>query len=316
MIYDEYLSTGEAAQILNISRSTVSRGFDQGILQGKKNPITGERLISRESIIAFMKQHNLPLDASIIGKKKILIGSSDEKFISFIQKALATDQRLRVEAVNFGSDVLLQQAKERPDLLIIDDDLTDIPGSEVIKSLRRTELPGGSKILCGMKSQKIKPGVETGADDSFAKDGTERLELLEKIYRLLDIPQELPKETASFQHLRRWPRLTINLPAEIGVYAQRSPLKRETGKAIMENISLGGAYLSQIQLDQGRLPGEPFRLLLQVNRSPLENMRVHCKIIRLQSNGSLSVGLQFVKLSKSSRAMIESIYRGAGVAER
>ncbi len=90
-----------------------------------------------------------------------------KKFISFIQKALATDQRLRVEAVNFGSDVLLQQAKEKPDLLIIDDDLTDIPGSEVIKSLRRTELPGGSKILCGMKSQRSNRGLKRGPTIPF-----------------------------------------------------------------------------------------------------------------------------------------------------
>lgn len=313
MIYDEFLSTGEASRVLNISRSTVSRGFDQGTLQGKKNPITGERLISRESIIAFMKQYDLPLDASIIGKKRIMIGSSEEKFISFVQKALSSDQRLHVETVNFGGDVLLQQAKEKPDLLIVDDDLSDIPGADVIKSLRRGEQPSESKILCGMKSQKMKQGADPGADESFAKDGTERIEFMQKVYRLLDIPEELPKETLSFQHLRQWPRLAVNLPAEIGVYSLRSPLKREPGKGVMANVSMGGAYLSQMHMDQTKLPGEPFRLLLQVSRSPLENMRVHCKVIRLQSNGSLSVGLQFVKLSKTTRSAIESIYRGAGV---
>lgn len=316
MIYDEFLSTGEAARVLNISRSTVSRSFDQGILQGKKNPITGERLISRESIISFMRQYDLPLDAAIIGKKRVLVGSSDERFISFVQKSLASDQRLHLETVHFGSDVLLQQAKEKPDLLIIDDELPDIPGADVIKSLRRTEPAAASKILFGMKGQKIKQGVDLEADEAFSKDGPERIEFTQKVYRLLDIPEELPKETTTFQHIRRWPRLAVNLPVEVGVYSMRAPLKRESGKAVMENVSFGGAYLSQLQMDQSKLPGEPFRLLLQVKRSPLENMRVHCKVIRLQSNGSISVGLQFIKLSKASRGMIESVYRGAGIAER
>mgnify|MGYP006312487095 CR=1 FL=1 len=57
----EYYSTGDASRILNISRATVSRKFDSGELNGRKNPITGERLISRESIISFMKKYNLPV---------------------------------------------------------------------------------------------------------------------------------------------------------------------------------------------------------------------------------------------------------------
>jgi CheY-like chemotaxis protein len=311
MNFDEFLSTGEAAQLLNISRSTVSRSFDQGILQGKKNPITGERLISRESMISFMKQYDLPLSAAIIGKKKILVGSSDEKFQSFIQKALASDQRIHIERVSFGGDVLLQHAKEKPDLLIIDEELPDISGAEVIRSLRRTEDPTRSKILCGMKTPKGKPGADLDGDDALAKEGLDRTTLVKKVYQLLDIPEELPQENLSYQHQRRWPRFALNIPAEVGVYSMKAPQKRDVGKAVMENISMGGAYLSQLQMDQTKLQGEPFRVLLQVTKGPMENFRVHCRVVRLQSNGSLTLGLQFVKLSKGNRSMIESVYRGS-----
>jgi excisionase family DNA binding protein len=53
----EYLSTGEAAKVLGISRSTVARRFDEGALRGKAHPITGERLISNESITHFFEDH-------------------------------------------------------------------------------------------------------------------------------------------------------------------------------------------------------------------------------------------------------------------
>lgn len=315
MNFDEFLSTGEASELLNISRSTVSRSFDQGILQGKKNPITGERLISRESLIAFMKQYDLPLTAAIIGKKKVLVGSSDEKLQTFIQKALANDQRIHLERVSFGGDVLLQHSKETPDLLIIDEDLPDISSAEVIKSLRRTEDPTRSKILYGVKFPKGR-GTELGADDVLVKEGIDRPTLVKKVYQLLDIPEELPQENLAFQHQRRWPRYAISVPAEIGVYSLKAPQKRDSGKAVMENIGMGGAYLAQMQMDQAKLPGEPFRVLLQVTKGPMENFRVHCRVVRLQSNGALSLGLQFVKLPKSNRSMIESVYRGAGAAEK
>ena len=62
MTLKQYYTTGEAAELLQISRSTISRKFDRGAFFGKKNPITGERMISRESISAFMNQYDLSTD--------------------------------------------------------------------------------------------------------------------------------------------------------------------------------------------------------------------------------------------------------------
>jgi len=68
MTLKNYITTGEVAKLLNISRSTVSRKFDSGGLQGKKNPITGERLISPKSLVVFMEKFNLPPDILTIEK--------------------------------------------------------------------------------------------------------------------------------------------------------------------------------------------------------------------------------------------------------
>jgi excisionase family DNA binding protein len=62
MISKEFYTTGEAAELLNISRSTVSRKFDRSMIVGEKNPITGERRISRESLLALAKRYNLPIE--------------------------------------------------------------------------------------------------------------------------------------------------------------------------------------------------------------------------------------------------------------
>ncbi len=54
-----YLTTGEAMNLLPISRSTIGRYFELGRLEGIKNPITGMRLISEESLVNFAKQYGL-----------------------------------------------------------------------------------------------------------------------------------------------------------------------------------------------------------------------------------------------------------------
>ena len=111
MTSKEFLTTGEAAKLVNISRSTMSRNFDKGIFQGKKNPITGERLISRESLINFMKQYNLPVDSLAAEKKRVLVGSPDDQFFSLLQTTLSEDDRVELERVVYGGDVLISCSK-------------------------------------------------------------------------------------------------------------------------------------------------------------------------------------------------------------
>jgi len=42
-----------------ISRSTISRYFDRRILKGEKNPITGKRMITKESIKRLLKKYHV-----------------------------------------------------------------------------------------------------------------------------------------------------------------------------------------------------------------------------------------------------------------
>ena len=57
------LTTGDVVKMLDglITRSTVTRYFDNGILTGWKNPITGRRLIDPESVKALAKKSGIEL---------------------------------------------------------------------------------------------------------------------------------------------------------------------------------------------------------------------------------------------------------------
>lgn len=307
MMSRKLYTTGEAAELLKISRSTISRKFDRGIFFGKKNPITGDRMISRESIVAFMKQYNLSPEALALEKKRVLVGSSDEHLWALLQQVCSEDERVEVERVAFGGDVLVGCSKERPDVLVLDEELSDIPSAEVIRSLRRGEEPAGLKIVCVSKGRNVRRCLEWGADEAWAKETLEREELRQKLYGMLGMEEEREERSQVYEHQRRWPRVGVRVPAKVGVYRMRAQHRRDMGEAVVENISCGGAYLTGIQLESGMIPCEAFRMYLEVDQEPLKNLRTHCKVVRLQSNGSLAAGVQFTRLSKSNLQMIEAI---------
>ena len=86
-----------------------------------------------------------------------------------------------------------------------------------------------------------------------------------------------------------------------------SPEYREQGSTHIDNISLGGAYLSNIQLEKGSIPFGNFRIMLQINQAPLTDFQAECKVIRLRANGTVSAGVEFTTLSEQNRAKITSL---------
>jgi len=303
----DFYTTGEAAELLNISRSTISRKFDRGVFSGKKNPVTGERLVSRGSLVAFIKQHHLPIEAMTMEKKRVLLGTSDDELFSLFEKILGEDDRVKVERESYGRDVLVGCSKERRDLLVIDEELPDISSSEVIRTLRRQEEQKELKIACITRKRKAKQSLQWGADEAFWREDLDQKDLSRRLYSLLELSEGDLGMREEVEHQRRWRRLRTNLPARIKVYRLRTPQQRDLGKAVVENISRGGAYLSGMEMDKGDIPCEPFRILVEVDQAPLKNWRAYCKVTRLQSNGSLTAGVQFVKISKSSLEMIQAL---------
>jgi excisionase family DNA binding protein len=147
MLPKEFYTTGEAAELLRISRSTISRKFDRGGISGKKNPITGERLVARESLITFLKEHNLPIEALIIEKKRVLVVTTDDGFFFLIQKIFGEDNRVKAERESYGRDVLARCSKGKLNLLVIDEKFPDISSADLVRALRGQEEQKGLRSV-------------------------------------------------------------------------------------------------------------------------------------------------------------------------
>ena len=305
MVAQQYLTTGEAAELLNISRSTVSRRFDLGVLRGRVHPITGKRMIDRDSLLDFVKQHDLPIDMPAVTGKAILLASRDCRLVAGVKRVTCEDSRLRCRQTHSGADTLIACSGETPDLLIVGQDFNDLGAEQVIRSLRRQKQWQAMKILCCVRNEQPQKSVEWGATTALSQDEwTDDDNLRQSIHKLTGLPSAEQADTQSFVHSRKHTRFPVNLPARAGIYRINAPRHHIWGKTVVRNISEGGAYLSPLTLEDERLPAEPFRVLLEIDESPLSNWKAYCQVIRLQANGSLRAGVQFVKLSPKDREKI------------
>jgi len=301
----DYLTTGETAELLGISRSTVSRRFDAGVFRGRVNPITGERMISRDSVLAFVRERGLPVDLYLLTQKAVILAAAGDALAPTVARIAAADRRIALETVRSGSQALILCARRVPDLLIVEEGLPDVDCDQVIRALKEQPETSGVTILCALaKPRRAQPawGADAYAAPSAADDA-----LRSDIVRLLDLPSEEEPPPRFGEYQRRWSRVEVNLPARVAVFRRRDPEHRAWGAAVVRDISQGGAFLANLRLDDGAIPAEPFRILIQVDEPPLLLWTAECQLVRLQSNGSLSAGVRFVNISESCRQKIAEL---------
>lgn len=299
-------TTGEAAEILGISRATVARKYDKGILSGTKNPITAERMISFESVAELMKDYNLDAPDSPVEHTtniKMFLVSEDSSFLSGFQEAIGSDHRIEVTVLTYGSDALIKCSNESPDILVIDSTLPDIPGTEVVRSIKRLNVNVDMKILLCSDSENDKSILDDGAD-SFIGKGSSRILIREKLYGLLNLQPDEVEAVNDSQRGRRWPRVELNVPASVWSPSKQMTVRPGHEIGTVKDISYGGAMLSIMNFSDDVNPFEEFGLRIEKSGSPLENLEATSRIVRLVHSKTLLVGVEFVEISDENRKKI------------
>ena len=168
-------TTGEAAEICNISQQTIIRCFDSGKLEGFRVPGSRFRRIPHDSLLRFMKENGIPLDA-LVGEQpskiKILIVDDDQEIIELMVDVLNRDGRFEVRTASSGYDAGLMTQQFVPDVIILDYMLPDVNGNIVCQTIKRN--PDFAKIriiiVSGVVNQdEIEGLLQAGASDFIRK---------------------------------------------------------------------------------------------------------------------------------------------------
>jgi len=185
----QVFTTGEAAEICQVSQQTIIRCFDAGRLKGFRVPGSRFRRIPRDELLRFMRENDIPLDRLESGKKRILVVDDDEQILELFLDVLERDGRFEVRTASSGYDAGMVSQEFRPDLMILDYMLPDVNGNVVCKTVRQNPVLEEMKIIIVsgvVKQDEISELLEAGADE-FVKKPFNIEKLMARITELLEM---------------------------------------------------------------------------------------------------------------------------------
>lgn len=165
-------TTGEVAEICQISQQTVIRCFDNGRLRGFRVPGSRFRRIPRESLIQFMKENGIPLEKLETGKRRVLVVDDDPAIIEMLVELLERDGRFVVATAATGFDAGMRTKEFLPHVIVLDFMLPDINGNAVVRTIRADASLQNVKIIIVsgvVNRDDVKSLLDSGANDFVQK---------------------------------------------------------------------------------------------------------------------------------------------------
>ena len=170
----DLFTTGQVAQICEISAMTVIRYCDSGKIKAFKSPVTSVRRIPRDELIRFMKSYDIPLERlEAYEKIRVFVADDEPSQIEVVQRALEKMKgSFQVESSTSGYDAVIRIGSFRPDLVVLDLIKPNVDGFEVCRAIRTVPETGDAKILVitGYPTpENIEKAKQAGADDWLEK---------------------------------------------------------------------------------------------------------------------------------------------------
>jgi excisionase family DNA binding protein len=163
----DILTTGEVAKICSVAPRTVSKWFDSGQLRGYRIPGSKDRRIPLNSLIRFMKEHNIPLDGLQSGRTRVLIVDDESEIVDVLQKVLTEQANYEVRTAHSGFAAGIECEKYRPHVMLVDMHLGDVKGEEVARLVRENAdlqltkvIAMSGKLTDGQAQQLLQQGFD------------------------------------------------------------------------------------------------------------------------------------------------------------
>jgi excisionase family DNA binding protein len=185
----QVFTTGEAAEVCQVSQQTIIRCFDAGRLRGFRVPGSRFRRIPRDELLRFMKDNDIPLDRLGSSKRRVMVVDDDEQIVELFVDVLERDGRFEVKTANTGYDAGVMTESFRPELMILDYMLPDINGNVVCQTVRKNPDLQDMKIIIvsGVVNQdEVDQLLGAGADE-FVKKPFNIERLVGRITEMLEL---------------------------------------------------------------------------------------------------------------------------------
>lgn len=187
----DVLTTGEAARICGVNFRTVLRWIERGLLEAYKLPGRGDRRVLRSELQRFMLEHGIPdRSAPSAPARRVLIADDEPAMAHAIERVLLrAGFETAVAANGFEAGAMLPTFK--PGVMTLDLRMPGVDGLDVLRFLRRTQLPAPLKVLVvsADTEERLREALTLGAHGILRKPFTndELLAAVEQMYLIPSI---------------------------------------------------------------------------------------------------------------------------------
>lgn len=114
-------TSGQAAKICKVAPRTLSKWVDSGRLVGYRIPGSNDRRIPRANLIAFLKEHSMPLgDLETAVVVHVLLLSNDPLLVPRLKELLPDQEQFRLHVASNGFEAGVMAEELHPAVLMLD----------------------------------------------------------------------------------------------------------------------------------------------------------------------------------------------------
>ena len=175
-------TTHDIARICDVYPSTVGNWISSGKLKCSYETPGGHHRWTREELLSFLKEFNLPVPRQLAERpKRVLIVDDDEAVTDVLERAFSRRPGYVTEVRHDGVEALIRIGAEPPDLVVLDMVLPGMDGAQVCRVLKSKVETQRVKIVA-ISAKKTPHGAKV---DAFFQKPLVLAELLAKCDELL-----------------------------------------------------------------------------------------------------------------------------------
>ncbi|MBK7864155.1 MAG: response regulator [Archangiaceae bacterium] len=135
--------------LLQLNASTVVKWVNDGILPAYRTA-GGHRRIRSADLLTFLKEQGMfvPKQLRGAGPRKVYMIDDDKGLLTSFSRAMRTyKDRIDLQTFDSGIEALLRIGAERPDSLILDVNMPNLDGTEVLKRIKENEATRAIEVV-------------------------------------------------------------------------------------------------------------------------------------------------------------------------
>ena len=138
---DTLLTSHEVGVLLQLNASTVVKWVNDGILPAYRTA-GGHRRIRSADLLVFLKEQGMfiPKQLRGAGPRKVFMVDDDKAYLQSMQRGMRNHkEKVDLTVIDNGIEALLRLGSERPDALVLDVNMPNLDGIEVLKRVKENE---------------------------------------------------------------------------------------------------------------------------------------------------------------------------------